>query len=97
MGEGVFIGPKSSGRQVLRAYFQCLFTVVQRLFHMIRYYTVDSVNSAMYVRPKVAYVHCTIHIVRLYYLLNCMSGRGPPYVRAKRQQRMSANPNVRLH
>jgi hypothetical protein len=49
MGEGVFIGPKSSRRPVLRAYVRYLFTAVQRLFHTTRYYTVDSVNSITYV------------------------------------------------
>ena len=28
-----------------------------------------------------AYVHCTVHIIQLYYLLERTSGRGPPYVR----------------
>jgi hypothetical protein len=50
MGEGVFIGPKSSGRLVLMAYVWYYFTAVQRQFRMTRHYPVDSVNSAAYVR-----------------------------------------------
>jgi hypothetical protein len=50
MDEGVFIGPKSSKHPVLRAYVQYYSTAVQRLFRMIRYYPVDSMNSAVYVR-----------------------------------------------
>jgi hypothetical protein len=50
MGEGLFIGPKSSRHPVLRAYVRYLSTVVQRLFHTIMYYTVDSMNSATYIR-----------------------------------------------
>jgi hypothetical protein len=53
MGEGVFIGLESSRRQVLKAYFRCVFTAVQSLFCTIRYYTVDSVNSAMYVDVQI--------------------------------------------
>jgi hypothetical protein len=52
MGEGIFIGPKSSEHPVLRAYVRYLSTAVQRLFRMIRYYTVDSVNSAVYIRQS---------------------------------------------
>jgi hypothetical protein len=49
-GEGVFIWPKSSRRSVLRAYVRYYSTAVQRLFRTIRYYPVDFVNSATYVR-----------------------------------------------
>jgi hypothetical protein len=49
MGEGVFIGPKSSRRSVLRVYVQYYSTTVQRLFRTTRYYPVDSMNSAAYV------------------------------------------------
>jgi hypothetical protein len=38
MGEGVFIGPESNERLVLRAYVRYYSTVVQRLFHTFRYY-----------------------------------------------------------
>jgi hypothetical protein len=38
MCEGVFIGPESSRRPVLRAYVQYISTVVQRLFCTSRYY-----------------------------------------------------------
>ena len=50
MGDGVFIRSKSSERSVLEVYVRCYCTVVQRLFCTIRYYPVDSVNSATYVR-----------------------------------------------
>jgi hypothetical protein len=49
MGEGVFIGPKSNGRPVLRTYVRYLSIAVQRLFCMTKYCLVDSVNSATYV------------------------------------------------
>ena len=71
--EGVFIGLESSGRLVLNTYVWYLYTAVQMLFCMIRYYLVDSMNS-------VAYVRCTVHIVRLYYLSERTSGGGPSYV-----------------
>jgi hypothetical protein len=87
--------PKNSGRPILMAYVWYHSTVVQRLFRMIRYYTVDYVNSATYVRPKVAYVWCTVHIVRIYFLSYHTSGGGPPYVHTKGQQRTSSNPSVR--
>jgi hypothetical protein len=111
MNEGVFIGPKSSGRPVLRAYVRYLSTAVQRLFRTIRYYTVDSMNSAAYVH-HFGYVRYTVHRVRLYYLSECTSGGVPPYVcakrqqcmsgllayvRTKRQERTSTNPNIRPH
>jgi hypothetical protein len=63
MGEGVFIGPKSNGRPVLRAYVRYLSTAVQRLFHTSRYYTEGIPKSN--VRPVLlVYVHYTIHRVR---------------------------------
>ena len=37
-GEGVFIGPESSGRSVIGAYVQCYCTVGQRLSRTSRYY-----------------------------------------------------------
>jgi hypothetical protein len=49
MGEGAFIGPKSSRHSVLRAYVRYYFTAVQRLFRTTKYYLVDSMNNAMYV------------------------------------------------
>ena len=73
-GEGVFIGPKSRGRPVLRAYVWCYCITVQTVFRMTRYYPVDSVNSA-------TYVHYTVHRVRLYYQSKHTSGGGLLYVR----------------
>jgi hypothetical protein len=60
MGEGVFIGPESSGRPAKVAYVRYLSTAVQRLSRKSRYYPEGIL--------KVAYVRCTIHRVRLYYL-----------------------------
>jgi hypothetical protein len=51
MGEKVFIGPKSSGRSVLRAYVRYYSTTVQRLFRTTKYYTVDFVNSSVVRSP----------------------------------------------
>ena len=65
--------PKSSGRPVLRAYVRYYYTAIQMLFCTTRYYLVDFVNS-------VAYVRCTVHRVRLYYLSERTSDGGPPYV-----------------
>jgi hypothetical protein len=62
----VFIRPKSSGRPVLRAYVQYLSTVVQKLFRTTRYYTVNSVNSAMYVRQSgIHSLYCSQSIIVL--------------------------------
>jgi hypothetical protein len=44
--------PKRSERSILMAYIWYYSTEIQRLFRMICYYTVDSVNSATYVRLK---------------------------------------------
>jgi hypothetical protein len=79
------------------AYVWYYSTAVQRLFRTIRYYIVDSMNSAVYVHPKVAYARCNVHKVRLYYLSDCTFGGGPPYIRTKGQQRTYANPRVCLH
>jgi hypothetical protein len=49
MGEGVFIGPKSSRCPILRAYVWYLSIAVQRLFRTTKYYLVDSMNSAAYI------------------------------------------------
>ena len=43
-GEGVFIGPESSGCLVLRAYIRYYYTAVQTMFRTTRYYLVDSVK-----------------------------------------------------
>jgi hypothetical protein len=63
-GEGVFIGPKSSERPVLRAYVWYLSTMVQRLFRTTKYCLVDSMNSVVYVRHfgvrPLYYSHSTI-------------------------------------
>jgi hypothetical protein len=48
-GEGVFIGPESSGHPVLMAYVRYLFTAVQRLFRTSRYYPEGIPKSS--VRP----------------------------------------------
>jgi hypothetical protein len=78
MGEGVFIGPKSSGRLVLRVYVRYYSTAVQWLSCMFRYYSEGILKSR--VRPILLDVRpCTIHRVQLY----CMSGlvRWSPSVR----------------
>jgi hypothetical protein len=67
MGEGVFIGPESNGRLVLRVYVQYYYTAVQRLSRTSRYYPEGIPKSS--VRPVLLGVlSCTIHRVRLYYL-----------------------------
>jgi hypothetical protein len=48
-GEGVFIGPESSGRPAKVAYVQYLSIAVQRLFRMSRYYSKGIPKSS--VRP----------------------------------------------
>jgi hypothetical protein len=66
-GEGVFIGPGSGGRPAKVAYVRYLSTAVQRLSRTSRYYPEGIPKSSM--RPVLlAYVRCTIHRVRLYYL-----------------------------
>jgi hypothetical protein len=62
-GEGVFIGPESSRRLVLRVYIQYFSTTIQRLSRTSRYYSKGIPKSS--VRPVLsAYIHCTIHRVR---------------------------------
>ena len=66
-GKGVFIGPEGSEHPVLRAYVWYYSTVVQRFSHTSRYYPVGIPKSS--VQPVLlAYVHCAIHRVQLYYL-----------------------------
>ena len=71
MGDGVFIGPKSSGRPVLKKYVWYYSTAVQRLFRTTRYYPVSSMNSVMYVwyfgiRPMYCSQSMVILFVRAY-------------------------------
>jgi hypothetical protein len=65
-GEGVFIGSESSGRaKVAKVWYY--YTAIQRLSYMSRYYLEGIPKSS--VRPVLlAYISCTIHRVRLYYL-----------------------------
>jgi hypothetical protein len=75
MGERVFIGAKSSGHPVLRAYVWYYSTVVQRLFHTTKYYLVDSMNSVMYVRYfGVRLLYCSQSTVVLFVRANVWWG-----------------------
>ena len=66
--EGVFIGPKSSGRSVQMAYVRYYYTAVRRLSRTSRYLLEGILKSS--VRPiLLAYIRCTIHIVQSYFLL----------------------------
>jgi hypothetical protein len=67
MGEGVFIGPESNGRLVLRVYVQYYYTAVQKLSRTSRYYLEDIPKSSVH-PVLLGVLSCTIHIVRLYYL-----------------------------
>jgi hypothetical protein len=71
-GEGVFIGPESSGRLVLRVYIQYLSTTVQSLSRTSRYYSKGIPKSSVRLVLS-AYIHYTIHRVRLYYLQSIRS------------------------
>jgi hypothetical protein len=63
MGEGVFIGPESSGRPAKVAYVWYYSTVVQRLFCMSRYYPKGIPKSS--IRSILLDIRlCTIHRVR---------------------------------
>jgi hypothetical protein len=55
MGEGVFIGPESSGRPAKVAYVRYLSTAIQRLSHTSRYYPEGILKSS--VRPVLFGVH----------------------------------------
>jgi hypothetical protein len=81
MGEGVFIGPESSGHPAKVAYVQYLSTVVQRLSHMSRYYPEGILNSS--VRPILLGVRpYTIHRVWRT-ICQRISGGPPAYVHQK--------------
>ena len=77
-GEGVFIGQKSSGRSVLRAYVRCYCTAVQRISRTSRYYP-EGIPKNSVCPILLAYIHCT-HRVQSYYLSECTSDGGPPYI-----------------
>jgi hypothetical protein len=53
-GEGVFIGPESSGRPAKVAYVRYLSIAVQRLFRTSRYYSEGIPKSS--VRPRKIYL-----------------------------------------
>jgi hypothetical protein len=96
MGEGVFIGPKSSERPVLKAYIRYLSTAVRKLFCTIRYYPVYSVNSITYVRQSgVHLLYCSHSTIVLF--AKRTYGGGPPYVRTTDNSVHSALKDKSVH